>query len=212
MNNDDYEKIRREVVFEKVAKAIREDRKNWITQLEDIGFHWVDDGYGDEELVEEEQARPENPNQELLVAYFEGSTQFSEQILAAFLPEKYVEEPNYPLFRKYFRHGNENLKKMILSGLEGNPADIGLLSDLAFFHEFKNILSEMIGYYLMGCEHEKDPRLFEELVLDFYYNTEPDGFDALYELCEKYGPDSEKGMIVREIIQKQKSEPESIDF
>ena len=96
---------------------------------------------------------------------------------------------------------------MIISGLERNPDDIGLLSDLAFFHEFKNILSELIGYYSIGCEHENDPRLFEELASDFYYNTEPDGFDALYELCEKYGPDSDKGKIVRELMRRQKSEP-----
>ena len=33
MNNEEYEKIKREIVFEKVAKAIKEDRKtgssNW---------------------------------------------------------------------------------------------------------------------------------------------------------------------------------------
>jgi len=212
MNDDDYEKIRREIVFEKVSKAIKEDRKNWVKQLEDLGFEWFDDGYGDEEEVEEKRARPENPNQELLVAYFEGDIELSDQALDAFLSEKDLEEPNYPLFRKYFRQGNENLKRLIISGLERNPADIGFLSDLAFFHEFKNILSELIGYYLIGCEHEKDLRNFEELALNFYYDTEPDGFDALYELGEKYGPDSDKGKIVRGIIRKQESEPDSIDF
>ena len=38
MIDDDYEKIKREIVFEKAAKAIKEDPKNWIKQLEDIGF------------------------------------------------------------------------------------------------------------------------------------------------------------------------------
>ena len=84
---------------------------------------------------------------------------------------------------------------------------LGLLT-----HEFKNILRELIAYYLIGCEHEKDLRNFEELALNFYYDTEPDGFDALYELSERYGPDSDKGKIAREIIRKQKAEPESIDF
>ena len=36
MIDDDYEKIKREIVFEKVAKAIKEDLKNWIKQLENI--------------------------------------------------------------------------------------------------------------------------------------------------------------------------------
>ena len=65
MIDDDYEKIRREIVFEKVAKAIKEDPKNWGKQIEDLnlGFTWVDDGYGDEEELEEELAQPENYNQ-----------------------------------------------------------------------------------------------------------------------------------------------------
>jgi hypothetical protein len=71
MIDDDYEKIKREIVFEKTAKAIKEDPKNWIKQLEDLGFEYFDDGYGDEEELEEKLAKPENPNQELLVDYFE---------------------------------------------------------------------------------------------------------------------------------------------
>jgi hypothetical protein len=124
MIDDDYEKIKREIVFEKAAKAIKEDPKNWIKQLEDIG----------------------------------------------------------------------------------------LLSDLAFLHEFKNLLSELIGYYLIACDHEQNFKNFEQLALQFYYDTDPDGFDALYELSEKYGQDSDKGKIVREILRRQESEPNSIDF
>ena len=41
MIDDDYEKIKRKIVFEKVAKAIKEDPKNWVTQLEDLGFGYV---------------------------------------------------------------------------------------------------------------------------------------------------------------------------
>jgi len=212
MVDDDYDKIKREIIFEKVAKAIKKDPKNWSKQIEELGFKWFDDGYGDEEELEEKLARPENPNQELLVAYFEGDIELSDQMLDAFLAEKDSDEPNYPLFRKYFKQGNENLKRLIISGLERNLSDIGLLSDLTFFHEFKNILSELIGYYRIACEHEKDLQNFEELALDFYYHTKPDGFNALYELSEKYGPGSDKGKIVREILQRQESEPESIDF
>ena len=36
MIDDDYEKIKRENVFEKVAKAIKEDPKNWLKQLEEL--------------------------------------------------------------------------------------------------------------------------------------------------------------------------------
>jgi hypothetical protein len=45
MIDDNYEKIKREIVFEKAAKAIKEDPKNWIKQLEDIGFEYFDDDY-----------------------------------------------------------------------------------------------------------------------------------------------------------------------
>ena len=140
MIDDDYEKIKREIVSEKVAKAIKEDLKNWTKQLEEIGFEYFDDGYGDEEELEEKLAKPENPNQELLVDYFEGDIALSDQMLDAFLTD------------------------------------------------------------------------FEQLALQFYHDTDPDGFDALYELSEKYGPDSDKGKIVRKVLQRQKSEPDSIDF
>jgi hypothetical protein len=41
---------------------------------------------------------------------------------------------------------------------------------------------------------------------------DPDGFDALYELSKKYGPESDKGKIVQEILRRQESEPDSIDL
>ena len=212
MIDDDYEKLKREIVFEKVAKAIKEDPKNWIKQVEDLGFGYVDDGYGDEEELEEKLAKPETPNQELLVEYFEGDIELSDQMLNAFLTSKDSDSPNYPLFRKYFKSGNENLKRLVKSGLKRSPADIGLLSDLAFFNEFKNILSELVGYYLIACDDEQNLKNFEQLALQFYYDTDPDGFDALYELNERYGPDSDKGKIIREILRRQESEPDSIVF
>ena len=140
MIDDDYEKIKREIVFEKAARAIKEDPKNWIQQLKDLGFEYFDDGYGDEEELEEKLAKPETPNQELLVDYFKSEIELSDQMLDAFLTD------------------------------------------------------------------------FEQLALQFYYDTDPDSFDALYELSEKYVPDSDKGKIVREILRKQESEPDSIDF
>jgi len=100
MIDDDYEKLKREIVFEKVAKAIKEDPKNWLKQLEEL-------------------------------------------------------------------------------------------------------LSELIGYYLIACDHEPNLKNFEQLALQFYYDTDPDGFDALYELSEKYGPESDKGKNVREILRRQ---------
>jgi len=211
MSEDDSEKLKREIIFEQVSKAIKEDPKNWRSKLEDLGFQWFDDG-DDSEEVEEKLAKPENPNQELLVGYFEGSIKLSDHVLDSFLAEKESTNPNYPLIRKYFKKGNENLKKLLIFGLEKNPTDIGFLNDLGFLQEFKNILGELIQFYLNACEKEQDPNNFEELVIDFCCYTEPNGFDALHELEQKFGPDSDKVKIIQKIRQEQKSEPESIEF
>jgi len=209
MVDNDYEKFKRELRFEQVAKAIKEDPKNWSSKLEELGFQWFDNEY-DQEEEDEKVSKPENVNQKLLVAYFEGSINISDQVLDSFLAEKESANPNYPLFRKYFKKGNENLKKMLAFGLEKNPTNIGLLNDLAYFHEFKSILGELIQFYLKACEKETDLGNIEELVQDFCLSSEPDGFDALYELEQKYAPDSDKGKIIRKIRNEKESEPESI--
>ena len=77
MVDDDYEKIMRELKFEKVAETIKENPENWSKELEILGFHWFDDKYESEE-EEERLAKPENPNQEFLVGYFEGAVSLSE--------------------------------------------------------------------------------------------------------------------------------------
>lgn len=212
MSDDDYEKNRRELKFEQVAKAFKEDPKNWYSRLEDLGFGWVDDGYGDQEELEEKLANPENLNQEFLVDYFEGHINFSEVVLKSFLDEKNSQNPNYPLFRKYFKKGNEKLKQLLLYGLSKNKTDIDLLSDLTYFHEYRNILSELIQLYLKACEEERDISKFNELALDFYYVTEPDGYDALYELEQRFQPGSEKWEVVKKLAQDRLSEPEYIEF
>ena len=70
----------------------------------------------------------------------------------------------------------------------------------------------MIQFYLNACEKETDLGNFEELVQDFCLYSGPDGFDALYELEQKYAPDSDKGKIILKIRKEKESEPESIQF
>ena len=211
MSDDDFEKLRRELVFEQVSKAMKENPGNWASKLEELGFQWVDDEY-DEDENEENLAKPENANQELLVAYFEGSAKLPDQVFDAYWAERDSPTPNYPLIRKYFRTGNDNLKRLLMFGLERKPTDIGLLNDLGFFHEFRNILGELIHLYLKACKEEKDMKAFEELALNFYYDTEPGGFDALYELQQQNAPDTEKAKIVQRMIQERRSQPESIQI
>ena len=211
MSDDDFEKLRRELVFEQVSKAIKENPKNWASKLEELGFEWVDDESGEEE-VEENIAKPENLNHKLLVAYFEGAAKLSEQVLDTYLAEKESATPNYPLIRKYFKSGNEHLRRLLIFGLERRPTDIGLLNDLGFFHEFRSILADLIHYYLKACKEEHDMSNFEQLVLSFYYDTVPDGFDALYELEQHIATGSDKAKIVQKIRQGQKLEPECVKF
>ena len=52
MSDDDFEKVRRELVFEQVSKAIKENPKNWASKLEELGFQWVDDESDEEEHEE----------------------------------------------------------------------------------------------------------------------------------------------------------------
>ena len=211
MADDDFEKLRRELVFKQVSKAMKGRPKNWASKLEELGFEWVDDE-SDEEEVEENIAKPENLDQELLVAYFEGAAKLSDQVLDTYLAEKESATPNYPLIRKYFKRGNEHLRRLLMFGLERRPTDISLLNDLGFFHEFRNILADLIHYYLKACKEEHDMSNFEELVLSFYYDTVPDGFDAFYELEQHIAPGSDKAIIVQKVRKEQALEPECVKF
>ena len=128
------------------------------------------------------------------------------------MAEKYSDEPNFALLRRYFRQGNQPLKSLIYRGLEINPTDIGFLNDLSFFHEFHPMLAELIQRYTEACKLQEDLGTFSELAQDFYYNTEPDGYEAYHALKEIYGSDTQKGMIIDHLIQAEKESEEPITF
>lgn len=89
---------------------------------------------------------------------------------------------------------------------------VGLLGDLSYFYENRNILADLIQSYVRACEIEQDMASFEKLARSFYYDTHPDGFDALYELEQRHTPDSQKEEILKKIRQEQKMEPEVVKF
>jgi len=120
------------------------------------------------------------------------------------LHEKDTGNPNYPLFRRYFKAANQNLKALIIYGLDHYPGRIDLLSDLAFFHEFENILCTLITYYTGACMKQENLETFTELVRDFYYCTEPDGYDALPALRELFPPETDKRRIIDFLIAEEK--------
>jgi hypothetical protein len=101
----------------------------------------------------------------------------------------------------------------MLYGLQKHPTDIGLLSDLAYYHEFRNILGELIEAYLMACAKENDLDRFSELVMSFYLDTELDGFDALHELEQVCNPGSDKWKVIQSVRRQIESDswPESVE-
>ena len=162
----DYEKLKDQIIIDRVNEIFRSQPDNYIAALEELGFEYYEED--DDEETEEKKAKPENESQRNLVAYFEGKRDLSETILTTFLAEREAERPNLPLIRKYFKQANQKLKALILYGLDNYPASIDLLSDLVYFHKFENILSTLITYYTRACMNEENLETFTELAQDFY--------------------------------------------
>jgi hypothetical protein len=205
----DYDKIDNEILVEEVNKVFRDHPDDYISKLEELGFEYFEDDMIDEEQ-EEREAVPENQRQRDLVEFFENRTKLSEEIFKSFSDEKGSENPNYPLIRRYFRKANPNLKALLLYGIDKYPGRIDLLSDLAFFHEFENILSLLIRYFTKACVEQGNPDTFRELAMEFYYSTCPDGYDAYAALKNLFKPGTEKRKIIDSlIVEREKEEKES---
>jgi hypothetical protein len=196
---DYYKKLKNKIIFDKVDEIFRNHPKDYIAKMEEIGFEYFEDD-DDYEEIEERNSQPENQRQRDLVAYFEGKKKLSKKIFESYSKEKAAENPNYPLIRKYYKKANKNLKSLLLYGLDNYPGRIDLLSDLAFFHEFENILSILINYYTQACIDQGNLDTFSELAKDFYYSTNPDGYEAYYALRELFEPDTEKRKIIELLI------------
>jgi hypothetical protein len=74
------------------------------------------------------------------------------------------------------------------------------------------MLAELIQRYTEACKLQEDLEAFSELAQGFYYNTEPDGYEAYHALKEIYGSDTQKGMIIDHLIQAEKESEEPITF
>lgn len=190
--NDDFES---NSTVDEISRIFKEHPIDYISKLEEIGFVYYDDE-PDEGEQEETLAKPENKNQRDLVVFFNGDISLSDEIVEKYLEEMRYPDPNYPLFRKYFRQANKHLLSLILHGLTRNPVLIELLNDLTYFHEYQNILTTIIEQYTVACDLQENLETFSEIAMDFYYATAADGYDALYALKERYPIDSKKRGIV----------------
>lgn len=205
---DDYKKLKDEIIIDKVNEIFRSRSDNYIAALEEIGFEYHEED--DEEEIEERKAKPKNKNQRKLVTYFEGEEEASEMIFATFLTERYAKRPNLALIRKYFKKANQKLKALLIYGLDHYPGRIDLLSDLTYFHEFENILTTLITYYTRACVNQGNLETFTELAQDFYYATNPDGYEALYALRELFEPHTEKRKIIDFLISEEEEGSEIV--
>jgi hypothetical protein len=184
-----------ETMGERVRHIFEDHPNDYISKLEDIGFVYHDDEYSPEEK-EELATAPKNANQEYLVSFFEGDIPLTSQTVTTFLEVRRSPCPNYPLLRKYFKSGNKKLLSLLLHGLYLYPVLDELLCDLAFFHEFEPILQTVVEHYLIACEKQENPQVFGEFVLDFYYATAPDGYNAFNELKKIYLHGTAKRAII----------------
>jgi hypothetical protein len=184
---------------EKINEIFGKKSEYYRTELAMLGFEWLDDGYLDE-VEEENNAAPENKDQELLVAYFNGEVKLSDKLVEVFLKEKRSDRANYALLRRYFRQGNRNLKTLIYYGLEMDPTDNGFLNDLSVIHEFHPMLGELRERYMEACKIQEDLDSFSDLAQDFFYNTSPDGYEAYHALKEIYGSDTPKGRVIDSLV------------
>ena len=209
---EEYEKLRNKIAMDKVDEIFRTQPDNYISALEEIGFTYYEDDYDDNEEIEEANAKPENQNQKDIIAYFEGEKELSDKILQIFLEERDAENPNLPLIRKFFKSANQNLKSLILYGLDHYPGRLDLLSDLGFFHEFENILSTLITYYTQACVDQENLEAFAELAQDFYNTTIPDGYEALYALRDLFEPGTDKREIIDILIAEEEGGENNIQF
>ena len=185
-------------MFEKVNEIIRNHPEDYVAKLKELGFEYCEEE--DDEEIEGRNATPENQMQQDLVAYFEGEMELSDATLETFFAVRYSACPNLSLIRKYFRKANQKLKSLLLYGLDRYPARIDLVSDLAYYHEFENILAILITHYTRACLNEMNLETFTELARDFYYATHPDGYEALYALRDLFEPETEKRKTIDSLI------------
>jgi len=191
---------------EAVKDVFRRQPHNVIDELEKLGFAYVVDDEEDEtELAEEHTAQAANNNEKVLVAYFNSKTTPNENLLslwrAATTPSQ--GESNYPLWRRYFRAGNEQLKQLLLFELEQSPTDRELLSDFSFMHEFAPMLKTLIALYQRACDAENDVERFKVLAQNFDNHLHASGYEALIYLREHYADHPSKAQWVEQIINEQ---------
>ncbi len=167
---------------EAVSHLFHHRPHNLIEKIEKLGFTYrVDDSEDAEDIAEERTALPNTTAQTVLVFYLDGADA-TESLLTLWRQETQRNNTPFPLWRRYFRAGNAQLKKLILLGLDRDATDRDLLDSLSFLHSFLPMPKEFLTRYKLACDREGDPQRFRELAQDFDASTSSFGYDALQAL------------------------------
>jgi hypothetical protein len=183
-------------------------------EIEALGFTWnVDDRVDTAEIAEEQTALPLTKDQITLASFLEGTSPLDHSLVSLWRTEAERDTTPHALWRRYFRAGNPQMKKLILLGLDQDPSDRNLLAQLAFFHEFCAIPKELLARYMSACDREDDPHCFVALVRDFEEATSWFGYDALAALRERHAKDRSKMVLIEEsLLQRSRLENEAVSF
>lgn len=199
---------------EKVSHIIQDHPRDYRAHLEELGFEWVDDdGEIDLDAEEEAKAKAENPAQAILVQYFGGKTEFKDILLETFLSEteyKNEDEVNYPLFRRYFKQGNQPLLDLLIKTHAQEPDNLWRLSNLNYFHEHRPILGILVKAYQLACDQTQDLMRLKEVLADFYHYAGADGYDVDAGLAERFRNQPEKLKVWQEVLGEIKNGQDSV--
>jgi hypothetical protein len=136
-----------------------------------------------------------------------------DNITTLWCQETHRDDTSVALWRRYFRAGNTQLRKLILFGLDAHPRDQILLIQLAFLHEFVPIHQEILARYTHACDEEIVPENFAVLAEDFDEIADSFEYDALEALRERYASNPAKSEKVAKLLKERaKLENEVVSF
>ena len=209
-DEDDLEEYQKKV--EAITRLYRRRPHNMIEEVEKLGFEYcVDDGDDADEIAEEKTARPENEKR--LVSFLENRAEPDDKITALWCQETQKDDASVALWRRYFRAGSAQLKKLILFGLDTHPYDQILLMQLAFLHEFVPMHQEILVRYAHACDEEADLKKFASLAQDFDEAAGSFDYDPLKALRERYAGNPSKSAIITSLLdERAKRENEVVSF
>jgi hypothetical protein len=196
-----------------VSHLFRRRPHNLIEKIEKLGFTYrVDDSEDAEDIAEERAARPKTTVQTVLVYYLDGADTPTESLLALWREETQRNNTPFPLWRRYFRAGNAQLKKLILFGLDRDATDRDLLDSLTFLHSFLPMPKELLTRYKLACDRESDPQRFRELAQDFDASTSSFGYDALQALQAHYADCAVKKSVIDGLLVEIEKHEDTVAF